>query len=58
MKMAHQNVQRRTLFWSKVATAFFSYLCNGGQADEPKRTSQANLSFPQQLAVNPNQTEF
>ena len=58
MKMAHQNVQRRTLCWSKVAAAFIRYLCNGGQADEPKKTCQANLSFPQQLAINPNQTDF
>ncbi len=58
LNMVHHNVQRRTLCWSKVATAFFSHLCDDGQADEPKKHSQANLSFPHQLAVNPNQNDF
>ena len=58
LKMVHQNVQRRTLCWSKDATAFFSYLCNDGQSDKLKKTGQANLFVPQQLAVNPNQNNF
>ncbi|MBT6054628.1 MAG: hypothetical protein HOH16_04260 [Planctomycetaceae bacterium] len=58
LKMVHQNVQRRTLCWSKDATAFFSYLCNDGQSDKLKKTSQANLFVPQQLAVDPNQNDF
>ena len=56
--MAYQKVQRRTLCCLIVVATFFSYLPAVSRADEQKNTPQANLSSPQELTINPNQTDF